>query len=789
MEAAISLSDILRRLGKHQENLSLLSQVTKEAGARGGCTWAWLRLGVHHLTSDQPGLAVTSLQSALRSSPENVTCWEALGDAYMARGSYVAARKAFEKVLTLNSESVYSKLMIADIKQKLGYHQDAINDYDTLLQSAPEYLPALRGLGETFLALAEVNLQQFVDKNVLDCIEKSMSALTRAAVIRPGMAGTWRLLGEAASLASHLPESVVSVRVPVVLVRTEAGPDDTVTCDRSSLLDLSVRCYTKCLVLDQDNVTTWHDLALVQASLNQLDTAVLSLKKAISLNPRQSQCWVSLGLIYTKQENWAPAQHCFIKGIELDNTAQCWTNLGVVYLNLGEQGLANKAFKEAQNTEPDYIRGWTGQALLAEVAGVKSECMDLFRHCTFLGPEPESARGYSDWVCSTIEAREAGHKVEPHNKYILDKMFGVSVGVDSLTSYTRRYPEDVTALCQLGVLAEKKGLVRTAQAAMVQALSHVTDQSEKDKILTNLGRLLTKLGNYEAAVTSYMSVSSPSLYSGVGLAMAHYKLGNYQDSYQAYDSCLHWLTSDDQDGLKSHILVAMGNLAYKVEGMEAAKTLLFRSCQLTPPSVRGLFALCVIGVQHSDMNLIEAALSEMQPHEQDPRFATDIAFLRASIFVLKGDVAGARRSLLTCIHRQPWLAKLWSSLSLFLLQNCPRDARAAARLSAKAGVMRQGCVDQDQGRVEEEGVDTEVVATVALMMSGDRELSIKRASRACHLYPHLAESWAVLVAAARMGTSPATSATWLPRVVSHVSRLGAGNSSLTDWAARVAASL
>ena len=163
VEAAISLSDILCRLGKHQENLSLLS---KEAEARGGCTWAWLRQGVHHMTTDQS----------------------------------------------------------ADIKQMLGYHQDAINDYETLLQSAPEYLPALRGLGETSLALAEVHLQQFVDKNVLDCIEKSMSALTRAAVIRPGMAGTWRLLGEAASLVSHLPESVVSVRVPVVLVRTEAGP-------------------------------------------------------------------------------------------------------------------------------------------------------------------------------------------------------------------------------------------------------------------------------------------------------------------------------------------------------------------------------------------------------------------------------------------------------------------------------------------------------------------------------------------------------------------------------------
>ena len=79
-----------------------------------------------------------------------------------------------------------------------------------------------------------------------------------------------------------------------------------------------------------------------------------------------------------------------------------------------------------------YIRGWAGQALVAEVVGVKSESMDLFRHCTFLGPEPESARGYGDWICRTMAAMEKGEKVETHNKYILEKMFGVVVGVDSI---------------------------------------------------------------------------------------------------------------------------------------------------------------------------------------------------------------------------------------------------------------------------------------------------------------------------------------------------------------------
>ena len=234
----------------------------------------------------------------------------------------------------------------------------------------------------------------------------------------------------------------------------------------------------------------------------------------------------------------------------------------------------------------------------------------------------------------------------------------------------------------------------------------------------------------------------------------------------------------------------MGSLAYKVEGIEAAKTLLFKSCQLTPPSVRGLFALAVIGVQHTDMNLIEAALHEMKPHVTDPRYAADIAFLNAAVLVLKGDVSGARRSLLSSAHTQPGLPRLWSLLGMFLLQNCPQDtARAAARLATKAGLMRQSVGGGAEVESEEQGVESMVVSTLALIMAGDREAAMSRASHACHVYPHVPETWSLLAAAARTGQSPVSSSLWLPRVLSHVIRLGSDNAHLAQWATRVATTL
>ena len=562
VEAGMSLSDIYRTTGKHEENLALLTSVTRGVSASSGvASWAWLRLGVHYLAVDDPASAVTALQSALRGDSSNVMCWEALADAYMARGSYTAARKAFEKVLSLSPDSVYSCLMIAGIKHKLGQYRDAIADYENILAKNPDYLPALRGEGESQLALGHLYLDQFVDRNVVDCAEAAIHVLTKAASVRPSLAGTWRLLGEAGSMLSTLPEEMVKVMVPSKLVRV-GGDNECEKLDKNEVLEISARCFTKALVLDVDNAGIWHDLGLVQEALQQHEKAIQSIRKAISLNPRLACLWVTLGMLYAKQEDWALAQHCLVRALHLENSALSWTNLGVVYLNLGEQELANKAFKEAQNAEPSYIRGWAGQALVAEVVGVKSESMDLFRHCTFLGPEPESARGYGDWVCRTMDALEKGEKVETHNKYILEKMFGVVAGVDSLTAYCERYPGDSVALCQLGVLYEKMGLVRSGYRVMELCKKIVTDAGEKDKVLTNMGRLLTKLGRCEEAVQHYKAIQTTSFYSQVGLAMAHYSLNNYQQAYEAYESCLHWLADDD--GIKSHILVAMGSLAYKV---------------------------------------------------------------------------------------------------------------------------------------------------------------------------------------------------------------------------------
>ena len=88
---------------------------------------------------------MASLQAALKASPSSIATWEALADAYLSRGSFSAARKAFERVLVLKPGALYPRLMIAGVKLKTGQQREAALDYRLALESSVEILASIQG--------------------------------------------------------------------------------------------------------------------------------------------------------------------------------------------------------------------------------------------------------------------------------------------------------------------------------------------------------------------------------------------------------------------------------------------------------------------------------------------------------------------------------------------------------------------------------------------------------------------------------------------------------------------
>ncbi len=133
----------------------------------------------------------------------------------------------------------------------------------------------------------------------------------------------------------------------------------------------------------------------------------------------------------------------------------------------------------------------------------------------------------------------------------------------------------------LGALLERQGLLRPAQQALELALHVLQTSSDPDeeklrKVLQSLGRVCLRLGQPDAAIAHIANACEPDFYACSCLALAYYRSRKYREAYEAYNAAL--LLA--QPSLKAHVLAAMATVAYRVQGAQAAKTLLFQSSQV-----------------------------------------------------------------------------------------------------------------------------------------------------------------------------------------------------------------
>lgn len=338
-----------------------------------------------------------------------------MADAYCARGSYSSALKTFEKVLEFEPTSLYASYRIACIKSTLNYDDEAATKFEEILQNFdPTYVPAMLGLAESLFRGSKLLFSQGRYGRALHLRRRCIVVLTdcwkfNETLSEPRdsvLCSPWKLFGDVLTSVNDFADSSLTNFYEIL---NEIFPSNVATIDTVNkassaklyLLRCGSECYMKSLRLLPSVADLWHDLAYNFLLQTKLDSANFSkafdcAKQAVRLNSTSSKYWSTLGCIAASATSTAsPAfvQHCFVKSLNLDvQNASAWTNLGVFYFIHGKTtdeaevdvALAHECFKRAQSVDPHFVRGWIGQALIAEKFAPQ-EAMDLFRHCCELG--------------------------------------------------------------------------------------------------------------------------------------------------------------------------------------------------------------------------------------------------------------------------------------------------------------------------------------------------------------------------------------------------------------------
>ncbi|XP_061172794.1 superkiller complex protein 3-like [Saccostrea echinata] len=744
--AGEALCDIMNKIGEEEDAYQLLLSVTGKASA-GCCKWAWLRLGLHQVKHDTASVAISSFQSALRADPKDPHVWECLAEAYYKRGSYTAALKAFTRASELNPNSVYSLYMIACIKQTLSMLTEAIEEYGFILKDKPNYVPALKGIGETYVLLAKHHFSQGFNGRAKENCQNALQFLTRAVCHRPDLSCLWKLMGDSCTIIHPLPSQTFRFNVPENLYKSKESAEE---CKLNLLqtLELGARCYGRALKLLPDCAALWHDLGFNlyqqalhsngQESLDMAEKSVEALRKGLSLDPVNHLIWNALGLVYCHSGLKKPSlgQHCFIKSIQAESAnVVAWTNLATLYLKNGNIELAHEAYKVAQSLDPNYVSCWIGQAMIAETVG-DDDAMDLFRHTTELSPHVEGSLGYAHWVCTLLQD-ETKHNTEMYS-YAIHQMLAVPAASDALVKYLDLVETNPGAYNMYGLLKEQQGLYQTAKEAFQKAVK-LLDPSDilLNLVKINLARTLCKLGEYPAALFLYAKFGElDSLQDQCYMGLAFYKAQKYTESYQAYDRALEISTTDKDS---SHIHAVLGMVAYKFGDVDGAKASLFQSSQLQPPSRHGLEALCALGLMTCDMTLTRAVLQEM------PKVGADNSspyFTVVHHCLLEDDWELAKAFIQKCIQKSPDSYSLWRLLSRLQLRCCHDSLSSSSSVCAQTAL----CL-----RPECQNLLTD--ATLGLLIDGKHvskttnNEALLSAQRATLINPEKLENWCTLVSA------------------------------------------
>lgn len=756
IEIGMSLSQVLKDLGREDENMRILKIITEQVSFD-RCKWAWTQLGLCQLQKNLSSEAIFSLQNAVRADPSSSYGWECLADAYLKRGSYESALKAFEKSSEINPKAMYPLYQIATIQKMRGFFVEAIEKYKNLLNVSSTYVPALIGLSETLTLLAKKCFSECLYGLSRDYCQEALYTLARVAASNNSLSCLWKLAGDACTIPYNFDDAWLPIIVPADL---HQHSEENISCEKRELLAFGSKFYG--LAITKKNISSlWHDLGTnyyyqsktsisEPEGLDFIKRAFICFQKAISISPNYELHWTALGVVALGNDlkDFAFGQHAFIKSLNINkNNAETWTNLGILYLLHDNIELANAVFRKAQSTEPTYPLSWIGQAIIADKVK-HTETVDLYRHATTLGSHAEAILGYPRVICQALI--NIADKDCDFYKYNIELMNAVVTAADCSIKFTANQTGSPEAFNILGMLLERQGIYAAAVRAFKRALELLQKSGKADDIeavRSNYARALCSIGLVDEAIKEFMMLKTINVSILCSFARAFYKTKQYGQALKLLKQAFKISTLPDE---KSHLLVAMAVVARNM-GAEGPNplTLLYESSQMKPASVPGLLALCACGILKEDWGLTLAAQKELSSYKYNKKYCTYVSFLEAAqAFIQKGAYAG-RNELQKSVHYLPNNGAMWLQMASCLLQwHKPYASNAA--LCTKIGSFHGG-------RKE---TASQVFALCQISI-GYRKDALFAAQKAVHINPGNLSNWITLAAACHVAEKDRKDTGWI----------------------------
>ncbi len=306
-----------------------------------------------------------------------------------------------------------------------------------------------------------------------------------------------------------------------------------------------IESYQKQLAVDGTRVDIRLKLAKVYLQVEGYTKAVTEYRQVISTVEKDANHlsiltdgYYGLGLAYAALEKFDEAIESYKSAIKyIPDRAHIHAALGSAYVNLHHYDKAKEAYKTANKLQPVDAMIHHQLGNIYSKQGKSQEAILHQEKAITISPNMASAH-YQLGLLYTQGNRLKDAITAYRNAY--EKDSELIEALYNLAQVHRRSGNNEAARKQMQLFERRKTEVKPIQE-LQGALQRTSEQSERAKILANIGRLYLQSENYKKAVREYekalaLNPKAVEAYNGIGIAFVMLK--QYSDAISAQKKAL-----------------------------------------------------------------------------------------------------------------------------------------------------------------------------------------------------------------------------------------------------------
>ena len=293
---------------------------------------------------------------------------------------YIKYLKRLDKLLEESDDNFEVYKERGDLRAKIGFYNDAIDDYQKALELNPNYKEADKALTDT---KNNLDIHNFINNYSLienDLYKDSGYYFNKACNFY---------------YKGKCKEAIVYYNKAIELDPNNSAAYNNRGNAKKDLVQYeeALKDYNKAIELDHNNSAAYYNRGSLKINLEEYKEAIKDFNKAIELDHNYLYAYNNRGNVKYKLGQYEEAIKDYNRAIELDNNDSiAYYNIGLSKANLGQYEEAIKNYNKAIELEPNFSMTYNNRGVAKENLKKYEEALKDYEKALELDPNNDIAR-------------------------------------------------------------------------------------------------------------------------------------------------------------------------------------------------------------------------------------------------------------------------------------------------------------------------------------------------------------------------------------------------------------